>query len=61
LKLMKKRFVEIGRVRFKDEMIIEDFREFIDLMNPYDPVVHTINERLRKNSNQRKMIDMKEV
>jgi len=61
LKRMKNRFVEIGRVRFKDEMIIEDFREFIDLMNPYNPVVHTINERLRKNSNQRKMIDMKEV
>jgi hypothetical protein len=61
LKRMKDRFVQMGGPIFKDEMIISSFKEFIDLLNTYNPVLTEINDELRKHSNQRMMIDMKNV
>ena len=61
LKRMKDRFVQMGGPIFKDEMIINSFKEFIDLLNTYNPVLTEINDKLRKHSNQRMMIDMKNV
>ena len=59
LKRMKDRFVQMGGPVFKDEMIISSFKEFIDLLNTYNPVLTEINDELRKHSNHRMMIDMK--
>ena len=61
LKRMKDRFVQMGGPIFKDEMIITSFKEFIDLLNTYNPVLTEINDELKKHSNQRMMIDMKNV
>ena len=57
---MKKLFIKLGTPRFKDHMIIQYFKEFIDLFDVTGRTLYSINEELAAHTHIRQYQDISE-